>query len=104
MADDPVREDVLDRTEIKLSFLGGMFGNISNPHLVGLAGSSSEIMASHPMGINMCDQVIMNRRARTLTIPGAFLPIGGLQPVLGTQLLPGGSFTHDDAHSLSLVT
>ena len=55
------------------------------------------------MGINMCDQVIMDRRAWTLTIPGAFSPIGGPQPVLGTQL-PGGAFTHDDARSLSLVT
>ena len=55
------------------------------------------------MGINMCDQVIMDRRAWTFPVRAAFLPIGRPQPVLGTQL-PGGSFTHDDASSLSLVT
>ena len=55
------------------------------------------------MGINMCDQVIMDRRAWMFPVRGAFVPIGGAQPVLGTQL-PGGSFTHHHARSLSLVT
>ena len=77
-----------------------MFGDIANPHL---AGSSNEIMARHPMGINMCDQVIMDRWAWTFPVLSAFLPIGRPQPVLGTQL-PGGAFTHGDARSLSLVT
>ena len=51
----------------------------------------------------MCDQVIMDRRARTFPVRAAFLPIGRPQPVLGTQL-PGGSFTHHHAHSRGLVT
>ena len=89
VADNPVREDVFDSTEIKLSFLGRMFGDIGDPHLVGLAGSSSEIMASPTMIVNMSKQVIMNRRAWTFPVRAAFLPIGRPQPVLGTQL-PGG--------------
>ena len=103
VTDNPVGKHVFDSTKVQFAFPGGMFGDIGNPHLVGLAGNSSEIMARSTMIVNMCDQVIMDRRVWTFPVRAAFSPIGRLQAVFRTQSL-GGSFTHDDALSCGLVT
>ncbi len=62
VADDPVRVDVLDRTQIELALIGAVFGNVDEPQAIRLVRSE-----------DAADEIVVHRRPRSPLLRAAFL-------------------------------
>ncbi len=75
VADDPSGEHVLDGAEVELALVGPVLGDVGQPQLVHVIGGEVPL-----------DQVIVDRRSRTLLVLPTLLPEGRPPLVVAADL------------------
>lgn len=100
VADDPVGEDVLERTDVELAFIGPVFGDVTDPQFVRRVGL--ELVPDPALLVRHRAEVVVDRRAGLLTVLAALLPERAPPAVVRADP-PGSPLGHDLAGVAGLV-